>query len=166
MTQTMEASEKATGENLTLKISRVIRAKRERVFEAWTKPEIIQQWFGPGDLKVASANADVRVGGTYRIEMAGPSATPESSADGAGITRRPSATGIYKAIIPNHMLCFTWHGDWNPAEDTLVTVELRDVEGGTEVTLTHERFATAESRDRHQHGWSGSLEKLAKLLEK
>lgn len=166
MSQTMEMKEQASGENVKLRVSRVIRAKRERVFEAWTKPEIIRQWFGPGNLTVASASVDFRVGGAYRIEMSGSSATVESSPSDANTAQRPSATGIYKAIIPNQMLCFTWRGDWSPAEDTLVTVELRDVEGGTELTLMHERFATTESRDRHEHGWNGSLEKLAKVMEK
>ncbi|MHB1794858.1 MAG: SRPBCC family protein [Acidobacteriaceae bacterium] len=137
-------------ENLKLQVSRVIHAKRSRVYDAWTKPELIQQWFGPENMTVASASTELRVGGAYRIEM-------QSSR---------AATGVYKKIVPNELLCFTWRGDWNPSEETLVTVAFKDVEGGTEVTLAHERFATAESMGKHEHGWNGSLAKLATLCEK
>lgn len=143
--------------NLKIEISRVIKADRKRVFDAWTRPEIVQKWFGPGKMTVAHAHADVRVGGEYRWEMLG-------APDGSDANRQASATGTYRKIIPNELLSFTWHGDWEPNEETLVTVQFRDVAEGTEVTLTHERFATEKSRGGHQHGWTSTLDKLANLF--
>jgi len=46
-----------------------------------------------------------------------------------------------------------------------VTVALKDVEGGTELTLTHERFASEELRDRQESGWTSILSKLGNLVE-
>src|ERR1700737_1947910 len=56
-------------EGLRMQVSKVIRASREQVFEAWTKPDVIQRWFGPANMDAAKATNDLRVGGTYRIEM-------------------------------------------------------------------------------------------------
>lgn len=159
MTQSTMLEQNKANEDLKLEITKVIKANRARVFDAWTKPEMLHQWFGPGSMTVANASVDLRVGGAYSVELQG-------SPDGKEMNRRASATGVYKKIVPNELLCFTWHGDWEPSEETLVTAVFKDVAEGTEVTLTHERFATAKSRSGHEQGWTSSLEKLARFLEK
>lgn len=153
--------EEGTGSKLKLQVSRVIRAKREAVFNAWTKPEMIRQWFGPGNLEVAAVDADVRPNGAYRISMQG----CESSPAEVERSHRSTARGTYKEIVPNELLRFTWHGDWDPSLETLVTVKLEDVEGGTRVTITHEGFVTADSCSKHEQGWTKSLENLAEYCE-
>jgi uncharacterized protein YndB with AHSA1/START domain len=152
--------EEGTGKKLKLRVSRVIRAKREAVFNAWTKPEFIQQWFGPENTTAPNVSLDFRVGGSYRIQVQ----SCEASED-TGMRRISQATGVYKEIVPNELLSFTWHGDWDPSLETLVTVVFKEVAGGTEVILTHERFVTVESRDKHEHGWTGTLDKLARFSE-
>jgi uncharacterized protein YndB with AHSA1/START domain len=144
--------------NLKLEISRVIKADRTRVFNAWTQPEIMQKWFGPGMMRVVHANIDLRAGGAFALEMQG-------RPDGSDPEYQVKATGIYKKIVPNELISFTWHGTWAPNEDTLVTVRFRDVAEGTEVTLTHERFKTEESRAGHQQGWTSMLDKLPTLFQ-
>jgi uncharacterized protein YndB with AHSA1/START domain len=144
--------------NLKLEITRVIKTNRARVFDAWTRPEMLHQWFGSGKMTVSNASVDLRVGGAYSIEVQG-------SSDGTDMNRRAKATGIYKKIVPDELLAFTWRGDWEPNEETLVTVQLRDVAEGTELTLTHERFATEKSRSGHEQGWTSSLDKLAKFCD-
>jgi uncharacterized protein YndB with AHSA1/START domain len=161
MTQTMEA--KDTG--LKLEITRVIRASRSRVFEAWTRPEIVQKWFGPGQTTVPAVAMDVRPGGEYRIEMLSPTADCAREAGVPDASKRVAALGVYQRIVKDELLEFTWRGDWEGCETSLVTVSLKDVEGGTELTLRHERFATEASRNSHEKGWTGSFEKLAKELE-
>lgn len=158
------AGEQGRGEGSRLEIRRVIRAKRERVYDAWTRPELIERWFAPGNMTVPSATCDLREGGKYRIEMQGALEAWMAERPNEDRSYRTAASGRYVRIVPNELLVFTWKGDWNP-EETLVTVSLRDVEGGTELSLTHERFGTESSRDRHQHGWTGSTEKLARVLE-
>jgi uncharacterized protein YndB with AHSA1/START domain len=56
-------------------LTRVIAAPRERVFQAWTDPKQIQQWFGPDGFKVASLECDIRVGGRWRFIYTGPDGT-------------------------------------------------------------------------------------------
>jgi uncharacterized protein YndB with AHSA1/START domain len=150
-------------EGLRMQVSKVIRASREQVFEAWTKPDVIRQWFGGCNKEVANATNDLRVGGTYRIEMQACEERAENKDVKVSI-----ATGVYREIVPNEKLSFTWNGNWNPGEETLVTVTLKDAEGGafgTEVTITHERFLTTASMGGHEQGWVASLNRLAGFLE-
>jgi uncharacterized protein YndB with AHSA1/START domain len=59
------------------------------------------------------------------------------------------------------MLQFTWIPSWTPGEESLVTVIFREVNGGTELRLRHERFVAGSSVEGYQRGWGGSLDKLA-----
>ncbi len=151
------------GEGLKLELTRVIRAKRERVFAAWTKPEMVMKWFAPETKTVCDVSVDLRVGGAYRIEMTG--ANAECDGEGGRRAGTVAAFGIYREIVPDELLRFTWNGTWHPEEETLVTVALKDVTGGTELTLTHERFATEESRAGHERGWTGGLTKMGKMFD-
>ena len=150
---------------LMLSQTRVIRASRARMYEAWTNPETLMKWFGPVGMHCPSATLDLRVGGEYRIDF------PEraASAGGAGGSgcdaQRTAAVGHYTKIVPDELLQFTWSPDWNLGEESLVTVSLKDVTGGTEITIVHENFNTEASRDGHNQGWMGCLDKLANLLE-
>ena len=166
MTPTMEQAKLMTSEGFKLEVRRVIRAPRARVFEAWTNPERIQQWFGGGVRRVQSAATEPHVGGAYRIEM-------ERSCDDLAKAGQPNQTsepasiaiGNYTEIVTDKKLVFTWNGSWNPTETTLVTIELADVAEGTELKLTHERFLTVESKNGHEQGWTGNVASLAKFCE-
>jgi uncharacterized protein YndB with AHSA1/START domain len=60
----------------------------------------------------------------------------------------------------------TWRWEEDKPEDehdTLLTLEFRDLDGGTELVLTHEQFASEDSRDGHQKGWTAIMERLAAL---
>jgi uncharacterized protein YndB with AHSA1/START domain len=152
----------AQTENLTLEITRLIKAPRERVFEAWIDPEQLKKWFGPDDdLVVPLAKVDLRVGGKYRIQMKRP--------DGEFHT----AVGTYRDVKPPERLVFTWawekdgsEPDFGEVEPTemLVTLEFRARGEQTELLLRQEKFASVESRDRHDHGWNGALDKLEKFF--
>lgn len=146
-----------------LEMTRVIRASRARVYEAWTRPEVLKEWFGSATMTVQDARFDVREGGEYMIECFGKpcDAKPEEM----GKEKARVLRGQYRKVVPNELLQFTWSRDHDPAEVSLVTVWLRDVEGGTEIRLRHEQFATEASRDNHQHGWTVALPKLAEVVE-
>jgi len=94
------------------------------------------------------------------IEMTGPSCSDEGGADEIRTWR---VTGRYVKVEPYDLLAFTW--SWGPVDETLVTVALRDVDGGTEIKLTHERLQTEALRDLHQHGWEISLDNLVRFAE-
>ncbi len=80
--------------------------------------------------------------------------------DSNDASRSASAHGVYLKLVQNELIQFSWSGNCDASETSLVTVSLREVEGGTELTLRHERFSTELSRDRHQQGWSNALDKL------
>ncbi len=145
-----------TDERTKLEVVRVIKASRQRVFDAWTRPEMIRQWFRPGTDSVADASLDAREGGAWWLAMTGGCAEPDASGHHV-------VTGQYTKVDPWDVLQFTWKRAASPEEESLVTIELRDVEGGTEMKLTHERFLTEQSRDRHAKGWEvvlGGLEEF------
>jgi uncharacterized protein YndB with AHSA1/START domain len=147
--------------DLMLSQTRVIRAPRARVYEAWTNPAILMKWFGSATMHCAGATMDARAGGAYRIEVA-PNTPPPPAAGGAGSA---AVVGHFTKIVPNELVQFTWSATWSPEEETLVTVSLKDVAEGTELTLVHERFSTEASRDAHNSGWVGGLDKFTKLFE-
>lgn len=135
---------------LSLTVSRLVPASAEAVFRAWTEPTEIRKWWPPEGFTVPFVDVDLRVGGSYRLGLQPPDADPFHAA------------GTYREVDPPRKLVFTWR--WEPdsfqAGETLVTVELRDRDGKTEVVLTHERFPSAEARDEHRKGWEACLERL------
>lgn len=156
---TMPTVDTQKGETLKLELRRVIRASRERVFAAWTKPEEMRKWLAPGAMNVAEVTTDLRLGGSYRIVMQGsPDDKPELR------ERLVSTEGVYTEVIPNELVRFTWRPEFRPGEESEITVRLRDVEVGTEIVLTQVRFQTAESCASQTQGWSKCLDKLAGYL--
>lgn len=143
-----------------VKQSRVIRAPRPRVYEAWTKPELMKQWFGPANRFCPLAELDVREGGAYRVEIH----TTPGAEPGPGCHTVSTAEGIYTEVVPDQKLQFTWKANWSAGEESLVTVTFADAAEGTEVTILHERISS-DGCQGYGQGWAGSLEKLGHLLE-
>ncbi len=139
-----------------LVIKRQFDATREKVFEAWTDPQALKQWFAPSDeYKTPVAETEPKIGGRYRIEMV----------DAAG--KSHCVVGRYTEVKPPERLVFTWQWEKDEVgtgDNSIVTVELRDLGGRTELTLTHERFLTKNARDCHQVGHNGCLERLQRFL--
>jgi uncharacterized protein YndB with AHSA1/START domain len=139
----------------TLQMKRTFAAPRQRVFRAWTDAAELARWFAPSaDYSAVVPELDLRVGGKYRIEM---------HHKGGNVHR---LGGTYREILPPEKVVFTWRwdGDTRP-EDSLVTIEFRDLGNSTEVILTHEQLPSVEERDKHAHGWTGCLEQLGKFLQ-
>lgn len=131
-----------------LVLKRTFQAPVEQVYRAWTMPAMIKRWFAPGDMTVPEAQADVRVGGSYRITMQEP--------DG----ERYTTYGTYQQVVPNERLVQTWQWEGSQ-EQTLLTIEFRALgERTTELTLIHERFGAVETKEQHERGWQGCLQKL------
>jgi uncharacterized protein YndB with AHSA1/START domain len=134
---------------------RRISAPIERVFEAWTQPAVMTDWFAPTDDFTVEAEVELRVGGNYRVDM--------KPNDRTEVYRH---RGQYCRIEEPHLLSFTW---WpkplDPcAPETQVTVELRPDGNATDLTLIHERFPDEADRDRHQKGWTGCLGRLVRKV--
>src|SRR5262245_47133548 len=124
-----------------LKVTRTIRASRQRVFRAWTEPELMMRWFVEGDANMTTCEIDLREGGRYRLE-------------GHVGDNRWSIWGSYLEVRPPERLVYTWtwkhdKGIGTADGDTTVTVEFHERGNETELVLTHERFASTAARDEH-----------------
>ncbi len=136
--------------SLTLK--RRLKAPPAKVFAAWTDPEKIKRWMGPGEINVVVAESDARAGGCYRWLMRSPEGNEHD------------VSGVYREVVANEKLVFTWAWQSAPEQETLVTVLFKPDGDGTLLTLTHEQFFDQGSRDSHQQGWNGALDKLEKFV--
>jgi uncharacterized protein YndB with AHSA1/START domain len=132
----------------SLTLTRRLNATPEKVYAAWTEPEKLTKWFGPEQIETLRAQADASVGGRFRILM--------RSADG----EEHDVSGIYREVVPNEKLVFTWAWRSTPERESLVTVLIKPDGDGSLLTLTHEQFFDEAARDRHEHGWVGCLNKL------
>jgi uncharacterized protein YndB with AHSA1/START domain len=136
-----------------LEVRRTFAAAPARVFAAWTTPEELKLWAGPGRMECPVTEVDLRVGGRFRIHMRSPEGTEFR------------VVGTYREIDPPRRLVYTWTAETDPTVvDTVVTVEFLDRGGKTEVVLRHEGLPDQGSRDRHEAGWTGCLDKLATVI--
>ncbi len=152
-----------------LTITRIFDAPRERVWKAWTDPELTKTWWGPKYFTAPVSKIDLRVGGKYLNCMRGP--------DGKDYW----STGTYREIVPHERLVVTdsfadekgnvvpashygMAGDW-PLE-LLVTVTLEDEGNKTKMVLRHEGIPAGLMREMTETGWSESFDKLAESIVK
>jgi uncharacterized protein YndB with AHSA1/START domain len=138
----------ATTTKPSLTIRRRFNAPRATVYAAWTKPDEIQRWFGPAGAHTLEAQADVRVGGRFRIKFC--------NRDGNEL----EVSGVYRELEVDSRLVFTWVWRATPERESLVTVALAPDGEGTLMTFTHEQFFDEAARDSHHAGWSGAFDKL------
>jgi uncharacterized protein YndB with AHSA1/START domain len=142
-------------EDTRLVLRRTYDAPVAEVWAAWTDPEQMKHWMGPSDdCAESEVTSDLRVGGRYRIVMHAP----------GGQTHRVG--GVFREIVRKRKLVYTWAWESTPERESLVTLELRPHGGGTELVLTHNRFADRDARDRHSQGWTGCLDRLTRHLSK
>jgi uncharacterized protein YndB with AHSA1/START domain len=144
------ATSTAVKPSLTLK--RRFNAPPEKVFSAWTDPEKVKRWMGPGEVKVLSTEVDARTGGRFRWVMQAP--------DG----EKHDVSGVFREFIPNEKLVFTWAWISTPERESLVTLTFKPDGDGTLFTMTHEQFFDEAGRDSHNKGWTGAMDKLAEYL--
>ncbi len=142
----------ATAAKPSLTIKRRFKAPPAKVYAAWIDPEKVKGWMGPGEMKAKHAESDLRVGGRYRWVMQAPSGEEHE------------VGGVYREIVPNEKLVFTWAWKTMPERESIVTVLLKPDGDGTLLTLTHEQFFDEDARDRHEGGWNGALDKMEKFV--
>jgi uncharacterized protein YndB with AHSA1/START domain len=152
MAESSSAAGGSTRPNLSFK--RRFNASPERVYAAWTDPEKIARWFGRVDLKPETmrAQTDLRAGGRYRISF--------DNAAGEYF----EVGGVYREVVPNERLVFSWAWHSTPERESQVTVTIKPDGTGTLLTLHHEQLFDQAAREGHERGWTGALEKLEKLL--
>jgi len=136
----------------SLTIKRRLKAPPAKVFAAWTDPEKVKHWMGPGEIKAVHAESDARVGGRYRFVMQSPGGD------------ELDVGGVYREVVADEKLVFTWAWKSTPERESLVTVLFKPEGAGTLLTVMHEQFVDEEARDGHKQGWNGALDKLEKLF--
>ena len=136
-----------------LRLQRRYPVAAEKVWRAWTEPQALMRWFGPGDCAgFHCTEMDVRPGGRYHIGF--------STQDG----ERHDVHGEYLEVAPPTRLAFTWHWKSTPERVSRVTIVLRPVDGGTELDFVHDRFFDREAALNHARGWGATFEKLDAYL--
>jgi uncharacterized protein YndB with AHSA1/START domain len=133
----------------SLTLVRRIAARPSIVFDALTTPDGIACWWGPDAGPVLLAETDVRIGGRFRVRF--------RSLDGS----EHESSGEYLEVVKPERLAMSWR--WQGGEDpgeSLVEIDLRASDEGTELTLTHSRLRDEDSRRSHEEGWNGALDKL------
>jgi uncharacterized protein YndB with AHSA1/START domain len=139
--------------NPSLTIRRRIAAPPSKVFAAWTKPEKMMGWWGTKDAVTLRADVDLRVGGAFAVGFR----TPDGE--------EHNVCGIYREIVADARLVFTWAWRSTPERESLVTVTIRPDGDGSMLTLHHEAFFDRSARDNHEDGWTSSLDRLEAYVE-
>jgi uncharacterized protein YndB with AHSA1/START domain len=136
-------------------LTRVFNAPRRLVWDAFTKPELLQRWFGPRGWSLVICEVDLKVGGGFRFVLRGP--------DGKEMGMR----GVYREIVPPNRSVHMESFDDFPGESEVTTVL---VEQGGKTTFTATvLYPSQEVRDAviksgMEHGAAESYDKLAELL--
>jgi uncharacterized protein YndB with AHSA1/START domain len=162
----MATSQKTKHQNV-LVITRVFNAPREKVWKAWTDPELVKKWWGPQGFTAPFVQLDLRVGGRYLFCMRAP--------DGKDYW----STGRYKEIDPPMHIVATdsfadEHGNVVPAShygmegefplELIVDVTFEKLSGGTKFNLRHIGMPAGQNADLARQGWSESFVKLDAVL--
>lgn len=144
----------------TLETAGTFEAPPGRVFDAWTRGEALAQWMRPYDMAVVSAEADLRIGGYFRMALRG-------REGGRGREGEVVIFGEYLEVEPPRRLRFTWESPITFGRPTIVTLAIseRGPEGiETLLELTHERLHDDLSVERHEAAWQELFGKLAGFL--
>jgi uncharacterized protein YndB with AHSA1/START domain len=139
-------------------LTRVFNAPRRLLFEAWTNPEHVKQWYGCSIMTLPICEIDLRVGGAYRYVMRDP----------GGVNH--TMQGVYREITPPARLVYTerYVTEGFTSNDALVTVLFAEHDGMTTLTSTILHQSKAD-RDGHiatgmEAGAAETLDRLAALV--
>jgi uncharacterized protein YndB with AHSA1/START domain len=144
------------GSGRELVLTRLIGAPREKLYRAWTEPDILRRWFAPEPWSTPRAELDVRPGGSCLVVMMSP--------DGKEFPN----PGVYLEVVPNERLVVTdaYTSAWQPSEKPFMTLILtfEDVGGKTRYTALVRHWTVAD-REEHERmgfheGWSQCADQL------
>lgn len=146
-------------------ITRILKAPRALVWQAWTEPRHLKEWWGPEQFTTPRAEGEVKVGGTMHITMRGPKGSPWD--------RDLPMIARYVEIVPGKKLVFENEPLGPNGEkllEGLTTVTFADHPEGTLMEMTTSAKALTEGAvamlEGMEQGWRSSFEKLARYLAK
>lgn len=139
----------------TVRLHRVLRAPASKVYRAFLEPVAMAKWLPPYGFTAHVEHMDARVGGTFRMAFTN-----------FGTGRAQSFGGEYVELVPDRLIRYTDRFDDPNLPGTIeVTVELRDVLCGTDVSIVQTGLPPAIPVEFCYLGWQESLEQLARLVE-
>lgn len=140
----------------SIRLRQRFNAPRDRVFRAWTDPDVLKRWWCPNGWIPAEIEVDLRVGGVYRMGM-------QRLAGGAPVY----VDGVFLDVRVPERLVYTWR--WKNAfegmPETCVTIQFFERGGATEVLLAHENLPEIPICLRHRSGWIAAWERIHSALE-
>ena len=160
---TAAAPSRTSAEERDLILVREFEATPEKLYRAWTEPELMIQWFTLGTWKAVSAELDLRSGGSSLITMRGP--------DGAEFSNRD----VHLEVVPNKRLVLTdaYTSAWTPSEQPFMTVILTfdELPGGRTRYTARVSHWTVADREKHEEmgfhqNWPAMTEQLAAVVAK
>ena len=137
-----------------LRIERTFDAPAERVYDAWTNPEVMRRWYHCGpDWATPEVEVDLRVGGRFRVVMRKP--------DGSEV----ELSGEYTGIDRPHLLAMTctFSDDPSGAEQS-IELSFSETAGSTTVVLVNSRIPSEARNDAQRWGWGRCLDELEPVL--
>jgi uncharacterized protein YndB with AHSA1/START domain len=155
-------SEPASLSDRELVLTRLLDAHPEKVYRAWTEPELLKQWFAPLPWTTPRAETDVRPGGASLIVMRSP--------EGVDYPNQ----GVYLEVVENERLVFTdaYTRAWEPSQQPFMTVVLTfEPSGGKTLYTARVLHWTVADRQHHEQmgfhqGWGQCTDQLADLLKR
>lgn len=151
----------------SLRITRTMTAEPGRVWEAFTRPDLMASWMWANHQSNTRASCDLRVGGRYDVYTDAPEGEHGWDSDRWGFA------GIYVDIVPNERLVYTIHWDgpvgYNQTGDLVldevVIVDMRPASDGTEIVMWHLGIpADGVSAPTHAAGIESMFDHLEGLL--
>jgi uncharacterized protein YndB with AHSA1/START domain len=138
-------------------VEREFDAPRERVFEAYTDPELIPQWWGPRGTTTIVDELDARTGGKWQFRAPNP--------DGSEIVFR----GVFREVTPPERIVQTFEWDGMPGHVSVDTAVFEDLGDGRTKVVSDSIFHTPEERDGMlesgmEKGMNETYERLDELL--
>jgi uncharacterized protein YndB with AHSA1/START domain len=139
----------------TVRLHRVLATTPEKLYRAFLEPDAVAKWLPPNGFACTVHHLEARVGGTHKMSF-------RNFTTGNG----HSFGGRYLELVPNERLRYTdAFDDPNMPGEMTVTVRLKKVTVGTELTITQDGVPDAIPVEACYLGWQQSLENLAKLVE-
>jgi uncharacterized protein YndB with AHSA1/START domain len=138
-----------------IQLHRVLRAKPEKIFRAFLDPDAMSKWISPFGFTCKVHHMDAKVGGTFRMSFKNFS-TEKSHSFG----------GEYRELVPGRLIRYTdKFDDPNLTGEMDVTVSLKQVSCGTEITIVQAGIPDIIPLEMCYLGWQESLVQLANLVE-
>jgi len=139
----------------TVRLHRVLAAKPEKIYRAFLEPDALAKWLPPNGFTCTVHELEGKVGGSFRMSF-------RNFTTGAG----HSFGGKYLELVPGELVRYSDRfDDPNLPGEIRVTVTLRKVSVGTEVTIVQEGLPDVIPLEACYLGWQESLRNLSRLVE-